>query len=75
VTVTGRKGPDDEGTILEIKVTDVKYGAFQHLLGKEDGALITSIECSDCDDTTFRGPRTLTFVHDASAVDLTEETE
>lgn len=58
-----------DGTFLKITVADIPYKAAQYLLGKADGNVITSIECSgsNCRDGSRGGYRTLIFTHDPGA--------
>lgn len=59
----------NDGTALEITVAGIPYKAAQYLLGKADGDVITSIECSgpNCSDGSRGGYRTLIFTHDPRA--------
>ena len=58
------------GTKLIINVNNVSYKAYNHIKGKADGKLITSIECvgtKSCNPEN-RGSKDIRFIHDINAI-------
>ncbi len=60
----------NNGTTLTITVSNIPYRAYQHLQGKKDKHVITSIECSgsNCSGDSH-GDKTLIFTHNSQGAE------